>query len=84
MEPEGHAMISLYHVETLEWIEPRHQLPDADTTVLVFAREADDPVWLGYWDGKSWFTVNGVEYSNADEIAASVTAWATLPTGGAT
>jgi hypothetical protein len=47
----------------------------------VHAREADEPVALGYFDGHSWFEYSGMEYGNEDEIAAEVTAWAPMPRG---
>jgi hypothetical protein len=55
--------------------------PDADTTVLVYAPGSDEPVWLGYYDGFSWFEIGGAEYGNAEELADRVTAWAPLPAG---
>ena len=67
--------------ETLEWHSVTDSLPDADTTVLVFAPAADDPIWLGYFDGTSWFADTGMEYSSYDEQGSEVKAWASLPLG---
>jgi hypothetical protein len=67
--------------EIIAWTSVADALPDADTTVLVHAREADEPVALGYFDGHSWFEYSGMEYGNEDEIAAEVTAWAPMPRG---
>jgi hypothetical protein len=57
------------------WTEWRSaaKKPDADTTVLVFAPKADDPVQSGYWDGEVWRDVLGMPY------AAHVEMWAELP-----
>jgi hypothetical protein len=70
--------------ESVEWHSVTDSLPDADTTVIVYAKEADEPVALGYFDGSSWFEYSGMEYGNEDEIAASITAWAVLPKGPST
>lgn len=67
--------------ETISWIAVADQLPDADTTVLVHAPGSDEPVWLGFYDGFFWFAVTGDGYGDEDEIAAEVTAWATMPMG---
>jgi hypothetical protein len=45
--------------EIIAWTSVADALPDADTTVLVHAREADEPVALGYFDGHSWFGARG-------------------------
>ncbi len=76
MEPEGHAMISLYHVETLEWIEPRHHLPDDDTMVLIYAPRRSEPVWFGWHEDSGWCSGTGIWYDEGD-----VTAWAEMPRG---
>ena len=68
-------------IESIQWIAVTEKLPDSDTTVLVCAPGADEPVWLGYRDGDSWFADTGAEYGNEDEIAAEVVAWATMPMG---
>lgn len=57
----------------LEWISVGASIPDADTTVLVYAERADDPVWLGFYD-TYWHYVDG---SPAD----GVTHWAEMPEG---
>ncbi len=66
--------------ETVTWYSADAP-PDADTTVLVYAPGADEPIWLGYYDGESWFAVTGAEYSNPEELAEHVTAWAQMPSG---
>ena len=61
--------------EIIEWKGVRQTMPDADTTVLVFAPGANDEVWLGYWDGDVWREVG------SDEIDGRVTHWAEMPFG---
>jgi hypothetical protein len=68
-------------LEVIQWHAVTEQLPDADTTVLVCAPEADDPVWLGFYDGFFWFLVTLDGYGDPDQIAAEVIAWAPVPRG---
>jgi len=42
----------------LRWIKS-DTLPDADETVLIYMPKADDPVGVGFTDGKRWFDYNG-------------------------
>jgi hypothetical protein len=74
-------MSSILDIESIEWIAVKDELPDADTTVLVHAPGADEPVWLGFYDGFFWFAVTGDGYGDDEEIAAEVTAWAPMPKG---
>ncbi len=53
------------------WIDAGKELPDAETTVLVCIRNADEPVWLGYYNGEEWKDVEG--------MAIDVTHWAEMP-----
>ena len=62
--------------EAIEWHSVTDSLPDVDTTVLVYAPEDADPVWLGYYDGDSWDSAEGMPYR-----AGAVTAWAAMPEG---
>lgn len=62
--------------ETLLWRAVSHELPDADEIVLVYAPKAEEPVWLGWYDGVYWFAVDGSDYSTA-----AVEAWAPMPGG---
>jgi len=62
--------------ETFQWIDAAEQLPDADTTVLVFAPESSEAVWLGYFDGEGWHSVEGMPYA-----AGAVKAWASMLRG---
>jgi hypothetical protein len=76
-------MSAVLNTETIEWFAVTDKLPDADITVLVNAPGADEPVWLGWYDGVFWFAVTGDGYGDEDEIAAEVTAWAHIPRGRA-
>lgn len=60
--------------ETITWFNAKH-IPDADTTVLLYAPNADEPVWPGYWDGDRWCWADGTD-------AAGVIAYAKMPEGG--
>jgi hypothetical protein len=63
-------------IEKLHWFNAREQLPDADETVLVVIPTHDDPVWLGYYDGTTWITVEGLPLTDN-----AVTCWAHMPRG---
>jgi hypothetical protein len=71
--------IAVTIAETIHWRLVADELPDADTTVLVYAPGASDPVWMGYYDDVYWFAVGGEEYGNDEEIAEAVVAWAPMP-----
>lgn len=47
------------------------EMPDADETVLVHCPKEDEPVWLGFFDGEDWRTV--------DVECIEVTHWMPLP-----
>lgn len=68
-------------IEYVTWIDVADHLPDSDEVVLVSAPGANEPVWLGFYDGVYWFSVDGPEYGNEEEIAATVVAWAVMPKG---
>lgn len=53
------------------WIEVKIEMPDADQTVLIHDETADEPVWLGYFDGEAWRFVDGEK--------ASPSHWAEMP-----
>ena len=46
--------------------------PDADTTVLIHCPDADEPVWLGWFDGENWYAVDS-------SGPLKVTHWAPMP-----
>jgi hypothetical protein len=58
--------------ETITW-RPVSEPPDADMTVLVFMPGANDPVWLGYFDGHIWREVGS--------MAIQPSHWADMPLG---
>lgn len=60
--------------EEILWHKPENVMPDADETVLVFSDDADDPVWLGYYDGEYWLNVEGL-------VLPPVILWAEMPKG---
>lgn len=53
------------------WTTVDTELPDSNETVLVFAPEADPPVWMGYIEDGEWWLV--------DAYRARVTHWMPLP-----
>ena len=58
---------------TADWKLPGREMPDCDTTVLVYCPTADsEPIWLGYYDGERWLDIN-------DIATPPVAAWAHLP-----
>ena len=60
--------------QSLQWIDVQHELPDADTVVLV-AMSGDEPVWLAYYDDSDypiWRSVDG-------SMVGGVTHWMELP-----
>ena len=38
-----------------------HWMPMPELTVMIYHPEEDEPVWLGYLDGKTWRTVEVAE-----------------------
>lgn len=58
-----------------DWKSVADEMPDSDDTVLIFSKEADEPVWLGYWDIENdcWRDVNA--------FPIEVTHWAKMPEG---
>jgi len=55
------------------WFSVEISMPDADRTVMVYSPRANEPVWLGYWDGECWREVS------ADAYDTEVTHWMDLP-----
>jgi hypothetical protein len=66
---------ALNRSEAIEWVPVGDSMPDADTTVLLFAPDSCDPVWPGYHDGD-----DGWKWADGQE-ASGVTHWAAWPTG---
>lgn len=50
-------------------------MPDADITVLLHVKGASEPTWPGFWDGASWFYIDG------SPVSDPVVAWADMPAG---
>jgi hypothetical protein len=63
--------------ETINWVESHRELPDADTTVLIFGPGLNDPVWLGYFSGDEWHAADGAQLSPD----FTITHWAPMPAG---
>jgi len=61
--------------EQITWIPVVKQLPDDDTTVLLYHPDASEPVWPGYRDGRRWKTAEG--------LIIVPTRWAEMPEGPA-
>lgn len=61
-------------IEQIEWVPVAERLPDDDETVLLYAPEYDEPVWVGWRDGDGWRDMNG-------HPTDGVVAWAALPAG---
>lgn len=68
------AMLAM--IERIHWQKPADRLPDADETVMIVTPTHDDPVWLGYYDGTTWITVEGLPLADH-----AVTAWTPMPRG---
>jgi hypothetical protein len=58
-----------------DWTPVESGMPDDEQTVLVFSKESDEPVWLGFYDSESgcWRDVSA--------IRIEVTHWAPIPEG---
>lgn len=55
------------------WTLVEDGLPDSDITVLIWMpNDASEPVWLGYWDGDRWMSIEGFQVSG-------VYAWIDIP-----
>lgn len=61
--------------EVIHW-RSADELPDSDLSVLVYAPEATEPVWIGFWDGQRWVSDGLIDYP-----PGQVKAWADLPAG---
>jgi hypothetical protein len=60
-------------VTTTTWTPVANQLPDSDTTILLFDENASEPVWPGYLDGNMWRYIDG--------MPAQPTHWTEMPEG---
>jgi hypothetical protein len=59
--------------ESIIWFSVAARMPDGDTTVQLFDRNADEPVWPGYFDGEEWIYVDGNR--------ATPSHWGRMPAG---
>ena len=57
----------------MNWKDVAAEMPDADSTVLIYAPKDNDPVWLGYFDGQDWRGIHG------GLLAHKVTHWMEMP-----
>ena len=57
---------------TITW-RPVSEPPDADLSVLIHSAEWDEPIWIGWFDGKRWY--------DASARVCQPTHWADLPEG---
>jgi len=56
----------------LSWRDSAQGLPEVGMTVFIASERTVEPVWLGYFDGEKWMTVEGVP-------AGPVAQWAMPP-----
>jgi hypothetical protein len=61
-------------VEQIHWVSCADEYPDADTTVLLYCPELDEPVWPGAWDDQAQVWV-------VDGYECEPTFWAPMPGG---
>lgn len=54
-----------------DWISVTDRLPDDCMTVMVYAPDCNEPVWLGYHENNKWYS--------PDHIRLRVTHWMELP-----
>lgn len=67
-------MASTPFTETVTWTLVADGRPDADLTVnIALPEDADEPTWLGYYDGEQWRDVEG--------MPVDVIAWAPMLKG---
>jgi hypothetical protein len=58
----------------MNWKAVTEELPDDDMTVLLYAPDGFDPVFVGSKNGNSWIDQNGLELNDG-----YVTHWADFP-----
>ena len=63
-------------IEEIAWIAVADELPDDDTTVMIYCPGSDEPVWLGWHDEDGWHEVDASPIGD-DEVRA----WADIPNG---
>ena len=63
-------------IENITWANAHETLPDDNTTILLFAPESNEPIWIGYHEDDSFYVDDGTAVP-----PGSVTYWANLPYG---
>lgn len=58
---------------SVKWIDADLERPDDNLAVLMYIPDADEPVWLGYIEGGTWFEMDGFP------VEGEVKAWCDLP-----
>ena len=61
--------------EQIHWVDVKDQLPDDETTVLIYSAKHDEPVWFGFYEANAWFLPDGMP------LLAKPTHWADMPAG---
>lgn len=61
--------------ELIHWVDVKDQLPDDETTVLIYSAKHDEPVWFGFYEANAWFLPDGMP------LLARPTHWADMPAG---
>jgi hypothetical protein len=61
--------------ELINWIPVKDQLPDDETTVMIYSAKHDEPVWFGFYEANAWFLPDGMP------LLAKPTHWADMPAG---
>jgi hypothetical protein len=62
-------------IELINWIPVKDQLPDDETTVMIYSAKHDEPVWFGFYEANAWFLPDGMP------LLAKPTHWADMPAG---
>jgi hypothetical protein len=63
--------------EELKWISTLEEMPDADTTVLIYTNADGENIWLGYYEDD----FNGWRFVEGGAVPHIVTHWAEMPEG---
>ena len=61
--------------ELIHWVDVNDQLPDDETTVLIYSAKHDEPVWFGFYEANAWFLPDGMP------LLSKPTYWADMPAG---
>lgn len=63
------------------WIPVDEELPDSDTTVMIFNTNWNDPVFMGWLDGDMWRNIHAAPLNGREHDFEFVppTHWAHMP-----